>query len=433
MALEQGDLRVAVVALDITGWFNTEIEATRQLLTDRGVDLDLLIVHSTHNHEGPDTFGLWGETESVSGADPDYNAAVRAFTADAVEAALADLRDVGTLTIGTLDLSERPEGVGNYINDYRDPRIIDPSITAVQLTDSAGDTIAVLAHSSNHPEGVADENTLISGDFPDTLRTTIESGVSWPDGSSREGVGGVALYLNGTVGGMMTPLGITVQTPDGRSLRDYTFEKSAALGQMYGERFLDALEGAAAVDAPTLAFSTHHFRLPVDNWGFQAAFLTDILTRETVGWNPDEAISEDNLPMVETEMSWLRVGTLQLLSIPGEAFPELAIGGYDGSLTGDADTPIYSSDNPAPPDLASAPSGPYWKDRMPDGVPILLGLGQDELGYIVPPYNFVLDDRQPWFDEAEGDHYEETNSLGPRTATLIDEEVQRLTDWAAGR
>ena len=433
VVFEQGDLRVALVALDVTGWFNTEIIATRALLADRGVDLDLLIVHSTHNHEGPDTFGLWGETASVSGADPAYNAAVQAFTADAVEAAVADLREVGEMSVGTLDLSTRPEGLRNYINDYRDPQIIDPTITAVSFTDGAGQTIAVLAHSSNHPEGTADESTLISSDFPDQLRETIESGVTWPDGSSRAGVGGVAVFLNGTVGGMMTPLGITVETPDGRSLREYSFEKTMAHGQMYGERFLDALDTAEPVSAPTLAFATTHFRLPVDNYGFQAAFLTGILTRETVGWDPTESITEDNLPQVETEMSWLRVGPLQLLTLPGEAHPELAIGGYDGSLTGDPDIPVVSDDNPAPPDLASAPAGPYWKELLPEGVPLLLGLGQDELGYMVPPYNFVLDDRQPWFEEPEGDHYEETNSLGPRTVPLVTAELERLSTWAVGR
>ncbi len=31
--------------------------------------------------------------------------------------------------------------------------------------------------------------------------------------------------------------------------------------------------------------------------------------------------------------------------------------------------------------------------------------------------------------EAEGDHYEETNSMGPETATLIDDAVAQLLEW----
>lgn len=60
----------------------------------------------------------------------------------------------------------------------------------------------------------------------------------------------------------------------------------------------------------------------------------------------------------------------------------------------------------------------------------LLSLGNDELGYIIPPYNFELSTDLPWFDEADGDHYEETNSLGPQMAPLLDAKVQELFTWS---
>jgi hypothetical protein len=46
----------------------------------------------------------------------------------------------------------------------------------------------------------------------------------------------------------------------------------------------------------------------------------------------------------------------------------------------------------------------------------------------VPGYNFILDDTVPYFDEAPGDHYEETNSLGPNTAGQVDEAALQITD-----
>ena len=58
------------------------------------------------------------------------------------------------------------------------------------------------------------------------------------------------------------------------------------------------------------------------------------------------------------------------------------------------------------------------------------GLGNDELGYIIPPFQFELHDTVPWFDEAEGDHYEETNALSPTMGPRLDEELVRLTTWA---
>jgi hypothetical protein len=57
----------------------------------------------------------------------------------------------------------------------------------------------------------------------------------------------------------------------------------------------------------------------------------------------------------------------------------------------------------------------------------ILGLANDELGYLIPAYDYVLDPSLPYLDEADGDHYEETNSLGPDAAPLISALVERLT------
>ena len=50
---------------------------------------------------------------------------------------------------------------------------------------------------------------------------------------------------------------------------------------------------------------------------------------------------------------------------------------------------------------------------------MVYGATLDFLGYIVPRYNFVLSELAPYFAEAEGDHYEETNSIGPRAEPEI--------------
>ncbi len=49
-----------------------------------------------------------------------------------------------------------------------------------------------------------------------------------------------------------------------------------------------------------------------------------------------------------------------------------------------------------------------------DGVkyPIVAGLAEDYVGYIVPAYNYTLDPNDPFLVEAAGDHYEEVYSLG---------------------
>lgn len=430
---DQGDTRVGIVTLDLVGWFNGDVERIRQGVQDAGLDVDHLVVLSSHTHEAPDTIGMWGPTDSISGVDGDYIDYVVSQSVEAVRQAAADLREVGELRVGHVDASSYAEiGILNVLQDARDPKIVDVTFSAAILRDTAGQTIATLAHFGNHPESMADENGLITADYVAALRDGLEDGVVY-EGYSRAGYGGVSLFLTGTVGGMMTPLGITITDGDGVARRDYSFERTDALGKVKAEMAMDAIDGGELIESPALSVATVGFMLPVENWAFQAGFLSGILQRETFDWDPSQTISESNLPKVRTEMNHLAIGPLQMLTIPGELLPELAVGGYDGSKVGTTYDLIVDEDNPNPPDLSQAPAGPYIKDYLQTEHAWILGLANDELGYFVPPYNFEIDENNPWFDEPEGDHYEETNSLGPSAAPLLDAEAQRLMGWVNGQ
>ena len=84
----------------------------------------------------------------------------------------------------------------------------------------------------------------------------------------------------------------------------------------------------------------------------------------------------------------------------------------------------------APPDLSAAPTGPSVRDRLSGEERWLIGLANDEIGYFIPPYDFVVADVGPYIFEADGDHYEETYSLGPDTVPTWEEQVMRLVDWS---
>ena len=59
-----------------------------------------------------------------------------------------------------------------------------------------------------------------------------------------------------------------------------------------------------------------------------------------------------------------------------------------------------------------------------------LGLCQDEMGYLVPPYDFkIAEGGNAYIEEAPGDHYEETNSLGPRTTPTLMQAFKALFAW----
>ena len=121
---------------------------------------------------------------------------------------------------------------------------------------------------------------------------------------------------------------------------------------------------------------------------------------------------------------------MSLCEFPGELLPELAVGGYDGSHVNSDRYDFIDPNNPFPPEVTNAPEGPYLKERMPGEHRWIIGLGNDEVGYIVPEYDFVLAEDGPYLNEHEGDHYEETNSLGPKTAAMIDTWADFLIAWS---
>ena len=429
VVFDQGDTRLGIVALDLVGWFNDDVEETRVLAAEQGLDIDYLLIATTHQHEGPDTVGMWGPRIGKTGYQNDYAAFIRQSTVDARSDAVDGLREVGTMKVGHVDSRTYSEkGTRNLIRDSRDPIVIDERVNAALFQDKNGETITSIVNWANHPEVLASRNTALTSDYSHYLREGIENGVAW-NSYQRDGLGGMNLYLNGTVGGLMTPLGITVTDPDGVEHATANFEKAEALGHIVADMALDAIEDGDIVENPSMAFEQVVLKLPIDNWGFQAMFLSGVLDRETFDWDPTEIITETNVPKLRTEIARIEIGPLQLLSVPGELFPELAFGGFDGSKIGSESDTLIDENNPLPPQLDQAPTGPFWAELLNTEHNWIVGLGNDEVGYIIPEYDFVINPTSPYIDQAEGHHYEETNSLGPATAGLLDEAVRKLLSW----
>ena len=58
---------------------------------------------------------------------------------------------------------------------------------------------------------------------------------------------------------------------------------------------------------------------------------------------------------------------------------------------------------------------------------MIVGLGNDMVGYIVPEYNFQLHPNIPWFDEARV-ITTKRQFMGPQTATIVRENGEKLLD-----
>lgn len=431
VVLTTGETSVAVVSLDVVGFFYEDVLDIRERVAAADVGVDHVIVSSTHVHEGPDTMGQWGKSFGQRGVNDDWMDDIKDNAASAVIKA-AKRQELATLKITAADTSTYvpDKGTQNLVDDHRDPRIVDEMMGVAWLQAESGETIATLVHYGNHPEALADENTAITSDFVHYVREGMENGVDWESGAIA-GKGGVSIFIQGSVGGMMTPLGVTTRDLDGNEFSGRDFAKAQAIGHMMASQALESLEGAAVVASPTMQLRAAQMFLPMTNTGFQALYLMGVFDRGAYNYDPDLPVSDDNRPDLLSEMDVFDLGPLRMLTVPGEILPELVVGGYDGSHTniGESTDQMVNPDNPNPPDLSAAPEGPYLAEQMDAEHTWVIGLGNDEVGYIIPPYNFILSDTLPYLDEAEGDHYEETNSLGIETAPRVLEMATTLLEW----
>ena len=205
-----------------------------------------------------------------------------------------------------------------------------------------------------------------------------------------------------------------------------------ALGVNAAAKGLTALAttGESVADLP-LAFKTAAFAARIDNTGFQVEFLLNVLAPHAlVGYDASQAIDETNTPWLPLRATFVQIGPLGIVTTPGELHPELWVGGYDGSWSWGS--PLFDPSKPNLPDFNNAPKPPYMRDLvLAHGVkyPILAGLAEDYVGYIVPAYNFVLDANAPYINEAAGDHYEETYALGPLVEQHVVHPILQLLQY----
>jgi len=418
--IEQGETRIGVVTLDLIGFFYDEVLVARQAAALES-DLDHVIITSTHVHEAPDTMGIWGPNLARSGINPDFMSHVHLAIQDALAQANQDKVEAQAYQSSLRISDDQWEGTGiNNINmDSRAPHITDPTLWTLRFEAvGSGETIATWINFANHPEASASRNLAMTSDFSHTLRETVEQGAAvGPDGALA-GLGGVAQYLQGACGGMMTPLRVSTIDLDGTVYSEGSLEKAYAVGRVTGYHALQSILTEELVTDPYLSFRTRQLMLPVENEGYHLMLNLGIIDREGYNYDPTRLISKNNIPDVGTEISLFQLGNVSALTLPGELLPELAIGGYDGSNTGPLQQ-LISPESSNPPDLGNAPSGPYLRDLIPGENKMLLGLANDELGYFIPDYNYRLHEHQPYLDEAPGEHYEETNSLGPSATGML--------------
>jgi len=428
IAFRYNDITVVWAVLDAVGYFINEMDLVRREPLLQGVDIDRVIIASTHVHQGVDTVGLWGIDLATTGRVPSYMALVRQRTAQAIWRAVLALRPVRMRVAQTVTVDERGSTL-EYVNDTRDPKLYDPTVTAVQFVDDAMPTrtVATWVNWASHPEYVGSRNNLLSADYVHWLRDTIENGIP---AESLPGLGGTVVFVNGALGGQVGPGGGQPRDRMGMLVTEAGFRKAEIVGTNVGRLTLQALQrDATETREVALSYRTAPLHAAVENIGYGIFYNMGIFDRELFNFNPRLPVGANNRAWVRSRVTYFQVGPVAVITAPGELHPELWVG-FDPRWSWGQTT---LREMPNAPDLTQAPPPPYLRDVMlaNPGVryAFVAGLAEDFLGYIVPSYNYVLHPALPYIAEAAGHHYEETNSIGPASEQHLHRPMLELARW----
>lgn len=354
IVLEKGPLRVAIVSVDNLGWTSALGDRSRALI--KGIPAENILIGSTHTHSAPDAYGFPDEN-GKSLADLNYLDDCVKKIADAVNEAVKNLSPA-TLKVAV------GEAKGKIAYNFYADQLYDPRCGVMQaIAKSNGKVIATLVNYAIHPEVIGSSRGILSPDLCGPLYDRIESKA-----------GGVAIFMNGAQGGM-----VTADNRQGEGKEANTWEECIRIGNLLADEALRIVEKAEQQESPTLWCSSRNIQFPVDSE----------MMRYILNNSPIKMTSvKDNV--VTTRLNFLEIGKAQVLTIPGEALPNI---GY------------------------------YIKRNMPTDQPFLFGLTNDAFGYMLTKVDFNSFKR---YD------YVSRTSLGEMTGEIYIREVLAwLTELSA--
>ena len=394
-------------AADLIGLFLDDVQRIREIFRSAAPAGSRLIVACTHVHEGPDTLGLWGPSALETGVDERYLSWVEARIA---ETAIAATRALEPAKI-RLARDDSPQ-LGQLQSVDRPPYVKDPFLFVLQAVRAADQRpIATMVNWTDHPETMNRKNTEITADYPGWICRYLE-----------QRYGGTALFFNGALGKVST-LGNQVALLDpetGQVAVDGSWRKPELLGTMIGRLAEHALDHAGMLTPDAVTFHSAMFFLHLANDRFRIAegagvfagrkplYSDGRLDPATVERNVEQrsgGVPVGNDLQSEVDYFQLKSGAQALaefVTVPGEIFPELVNGGiarYPGA------------------DFPDAPQEPPIRTLLRSKFQFILGLGNDELGYIIPKCEW--DERPPWLNNSPQPYYGEINSVGPDTAAAV--------------
>lgn len=368
---------VLFVSVDAVGLLNRDVNAAKASLSIflKESGCRSINIMCTHSHAGIDTMGLWGPLP-LTGRDPKYMEIVFEGIRTAVNKAYEDRRE-GSLYLGTVEV----EGMQN---DHRLPEVYSKTLTRLRFVPNDKTREIYFINFAAHSESLGGDNSLVSADFPCYLREEILNRT-----------GAETVYCVGAIGGMISM----------DRIGDDKVESTKKIGRNLAEFALSIKEEKKLT--PKINFLKQEFYAEVDNYVLMLGTKAGILKADRYTLK-DASYGY----ALKSEMTYFEIGSLKMLLIPCEIFPELVFGGY---------LSCEESAEGKGPEINPTPLTQIAGEEQL----LIFGLANDELGYVIPPNDFLLAPGIPYLDRVrdrlDRNHYEETNSMGPKTAPKIAE------------
>lgn len=364
---------VAFAVGDFIGLGQNRLEQAAALLSQDGFDGDRFLGGSTHNHQGPDTLGLFGDPlASIPGFDPEYQDRIAGAMYRAVKEAASSVEPVD-LRVGAVNMRDRgpwfngsvfggknptPKMHG-MIHDIRDPVIVSDQVLAMQGRRADDTTVFTFTNWSGHPEVRGDRNNSLSADWVGVTRAILE-----------DRYGGTALHFPESLGGMQSAFGgeLPLVGLDGQHIYQvcsaeevadadspcfgkeagedkvdadgdavplwatrHTWEYMISHGWHIAEAAIDVLDEAEIVEVDLIRVEHDDSWVPVRNiaynlFGPLGIFDVPLEDAATDAERCPAAAAEDLLGCLAVRTFRVQIGPVTFLTAPGELFPELAWG-----------------------------------------------------------------------------------------------------------
>ena len=401
--IDDGKTRIGIISADTIGLMRKFVLSVRKDLPAEW-GLDYLMIHATHNHEGPDTQGLWGPSLFKSGVNDEYMDQLKQNFLNALNLAIDNLEPA------QMSLALIPTNPLTPIKDKRKPIVIDDGIRAVLFNRPDGSIIGSLINFGIHVELTWDKNLELTSDVAGYLRRGISDGIYYENQLIKPGLGGTTLWLTGNIGGLMTsgPSDPIYDTFMKETITKPSHAKARAYGYSLASSVIDAFHAGNFEPSPdpTLTVRTLELELGIENFMLSLSTILGIIDSD-----PKFNLKPPFIHYL-SEIAFIELGDATITGIPGELYPEIAVGGIENPQGAD-----YSID---PQEV------PHLRSQLPGKLNLMVNLANDAIGYIIPKSEW--DEKAPWIFEENEETYGEVVSLGPNTAPIIHQNIIKLIE-----